>query len=88
MLPGTGSRIVLRIMPTEVVKNKHLKEIFRFASIKLKNWKQLKPKTSTSGQHNRLIEIKMIWNILLSYCAIQGIHLIKKNYLTLDSHGH
>ena len=58
-------------MPTEVIKNKYLKEILLFVSIKLKNWQQLKTKTpialeqhigttKTLEQHNRLIEIKMI----------------------------
>ena len=47
-------------MPTEVIKNKHLKEILLFVSIKLKNWQQLKTKTPTLEQHNRLIEIKVI----------------------------
>ena len=73
-----GSRKVLGIMPTELIKNKHLKEILLFVSIKLKNWQQPKTKTPTLEQHNRLIEIKMIQNVLLSYCVIQGIHLIKK----------
>ena len=61
-------------MPTEVIKNKHLIEILHFASIKLKNWQQLKTKTPTLEQHNRIIEIKMIY-VLLNSCAIQGIHL-------------
>ena len=58
MLPGTSSRIVLGIMQTEVIKNKDLKEILCFVSRKLKNWQQLKAKTSTLEQHNGLIEIK------------------------------
>ena len=70
MLPGTGSRKVLGIMPTEVMKIKHLKEILLFASIKLNYWQQLKTKTPTLEQHNRLIKIKIIY-VLLSYCAIQ-----------------
>ena len=76
-------------MPTEVIKNKHLKEILLFASIKLKNRQHLKTKTPTLEQHNRLIDIKMIY-VLLSYCAIQRIHLIKNifSYLTLDAHSH
>ena len=53
VLPGTGSRKVLGIMPTEVMKNKHLKEILIFASIKLNYWQQLKTKTPTLEQHNR-----------------------------------
>ena len=59
------------IMPAEVIKNKYLKEILLFVSIKLKNWQQLKTKTpialeqhigatKTLEQDNRLIEIKMI----------------------------
>ena len=66
-----GSRKVLGIMFTEVIKNKYLKEILLFVSIKLKNWQQLKTKTpialeqhigttKTLEQHNRLIEIIMI----------------------------
>ena len=77
-LSGTGRRKVLGIRPTEVIKNKHLKEILLSVSIKLKNWQQLKTKAATLQQHNRLIETKII---LLSYCAIQGIHLIKKLFL-------
>ena len=49
-----------RIMATEVIKNKHLKEILPVVSIKLKNWQQLKTKTTILEQHNRLIEITMI----------------------------
>ena len=62
---------MIGIMPTEVIKNKYLKEILLFVSIKLKDWQQLKTKTpialeqhirttKTFEQHNRLIEIKMI----------------------------
>ena len=62
---------MLGIMLTEVIKNKYLKEILLFVSIKLKNWQQLKTKTpialeqhigttKTLEQHNRLIEIKII----------------------------
>ena len=43
------------IMPSEVIKNKHLKDILLFVSIKLKNWQQLKIKTPTLEQHNWLI---------------------------------
>ena len=55
-----GSRKVLGVMPIQVIKNKHFKEVSLFVSIKLKNWQQLKTKTPTLEQHNRLIEIKMI----------------------------
>ena len=53
------------------------KEILHFASIKLKNWQELKSKTPTLEQHNRTTETKMVWNTLLSYYAIQAIHLTK-----------
>ena len=64
MLPGTGSRKVVGITRTDLIKNKHLKEILRFVSIKVKNWQQLKTKTPALKQHNRLIEVKIISNVL------------------------
>ena len=77
------SRKVLVIMPTEVIKNKHLKEILLFVSIKSKNWEQLKTQTPTLEQHNQNDLERFVK--LLCYSK-NTFH--KKNYLTLDSHGH
>ena len=51
---------ILEIMPTKIIKNKHLKETFLFVSNKVKTWQRLKTKTRILEQHSRLIEIKMI----------------------------
>ena len=81
---------VLEIMPTKIIKNKHLKETFLFVSSKVKTWQRLKTKTRILEQHSRLIEIKMIENVLFSYCAIEEVPLIKSFicYLISDSQGY